>query len=284
MPMKRAPTVRARQLAAELRRLRGATEMSGEEVAERMGWSPAKISRIETAKIKVVPADVTRLLDLYNVTGQRRDRLDSLSHTANERGWWDTQGSTLPPEYTTLIGLEAQAEQMRWYAPQIIPGLLQTERYAREILRATALLMPPGEIERRVQIRMTRQQVLDQDGSLNLSVVLDEAALLRQVGGADIMREQLRRLAADADHPNVELLVLPNAIGGHPATTGEFTILEFPELIAPDVVYLENMTSSVYVEQEAEVYRYNLAFNGLRNLALAPDESKDLIVRLAESL
>jgi transcriptional regulator with XRE-family HTH domain len=282
MPDKRAPSVRARQLAAELRRLRDESGLTGEEAGERLGWSAAKISRIETARSTVTPADVARLLDLYEVSGQRRERLAELGRSAGERGWWDAYGDTLGPEYATLIALEAQAERVRWYAPQTVPGLLQTEEYAREVIRSAAVIMPPGEIERRVQVRMTRQRILDSDEPLNLSVVLDEAALLRQIGGAKIMQGQLHHLVEAADKPNVELLVLSASVGAHPATSGEFTILAFPELSASDVVYLEHLTSDIYVEQEAQVFRYNLAYEGLRNLALDPGESRDLITGLIE--
>lgn len=284
MAEKRAPTVRARQLAAELRRLRDEARLTGDEAGERLGWSPAKISRIETAKIAITASDLARLLDMYEVTGQRRARLTELGRSAGDRGWWDAYADTLGPEYATLIALEAQAEWARWYAAQIVPGLLQTEEYAREIIRSTLLITPPGEIERRVQVRMTRQRVLSQDRPLRLSVVLDEAVLQRQVGGREVMREQLRHLAEVAKWPNIDVQVLPNAAGAHPAITGEFTILGFPELIAPDVVYLENMTSNVYVEQEAEVFRYNLAFDGLMSLGLEPGESRDMIARLAGAL
>ena len=146
--------------------------------------------------------------------------------------------------------------------------------------RQEPYLDPPGDPTN----SGARQRILDRDEPLSLSVVLDEAALLRQVGGAETMRDQLRRLAQAAGQPNIELQVLPNNAGAHPAITGEFTILEFPELIAPDVVYLENMTSNVYVEQEAQVYRYSLAFEGLRGLALEPGESRKLISGLAEAL
>ena len=149
MPDKRAPSVRARQLAAELRRLRDETRLTGEEVGERLGWSPAKVSRIETARTAITAADLSRLLDLYDVAGQRRDRLTELGRSAGERGWWDAYADTLGPEYATLIAMEAQAEHARWYAAQIVPGLLQTEAYAREIIASTLLISPPGEIERR---------------------------------------------------------------------------------------------------------------------------------------
>jgi transcriptional regulator with XRE-family HTH domain len=284
MAEKRAPSVRARQLASELRRLRDEARLTGEDVGERLGWSAAKISRIETARIAVTPSDLARLLDVYEVSGQRRERLTGLGRSSGERGWWDAYADTLGPEYATLIALEEQAERVRWYTPQTVPGLLQTEEYAREVIRSTLLVTPPGEIERRVQVRMTTQGVLVKDEPLRLSVVLDEAALLRQVGDGAVMREQLQHLAEAAGRPNIELQVLANSAGAHPALSGEFAILEFPELIAPNVVYLEQMTSNVYVEQEAEVFRYNLAYEGLRGLALEPGESKDLIVRLAEAL
>jgi hypothetical protein len=165
-----------------------------------------------------------------------------------------------------------------------VPGLLQTEQYAREVIRSGLLIAPPGEVERRVQVKMTRQRVLTGDDRLCLSVVLDEAAILRPVGGREVMREQLGHLATMADQPNVALQVLPLAAGAHPATTGEFTILGFPELIAPDVVYLENMTSDLYVEREAEVYRYILAFDRLRAVALGPDESAAAITARADTI
>jgi transcriptional regulator with XRE-family HTH domain len=284
MADRRAPSVRARQLAAELRRLRDEARLTGEEVSERLGWSPAKVSRIETARTAITATDLSRLLDLYQVAGQRRDRLAELGRSAGERGWWDAYADTLGPEYATLIAMEAQAERVRWYAAQIVPGLLQTEQYAREIIASTLLISPPGEIERRVQVRMTRQHILRNQTPLRLSVVLDEGVLLRRVGGPPVMQKQLEHLVQAAGWPNVELRVLLNQAGAHPAITGEFTILGFPELISPDVVYLEHMTSNIYVEHEAEVYRYNLAFDRLLAMALEPEESRDLIARLAEAL
>jgi transcriptional regulator with XRE-family HTH domain len=284
MAERRAPSVRSRQLAAELRRQRDEAALTGEEVAGRLGWSAAKVSRVETARTAVSPSDLQLLLDLYEVSGQHRNRLEELGRTARQRGWWDAYADMLGPEYATLIALESDAESVGWYAAQIVPGLLQTEEYAREIIRSTLLISPPGEVERRVQVRMSRQRVLSGDNPLELSVVLDEAALARQVGGAGAMRAQLRHLAEAAGRPNIHLQVLPNAAGAHPAVTGEFTILRFPELIAPDVVYLENMTSNVYVEREAEVFRYNLALERLSILALGPEETVALIATQADAL
>ena len=276
--------MRARQLAAELRRLRDAATLTGEEAAARLGWSPSKISRIETGQTAASPADLRRLLDLYDVTGTARERLEVLGQSAGQRGWWDAYADTLGPEYTALIALEAEAESVRWYSPMLVPGLLQTEAYAREVVRSGLLIAPPGEIERRVQVKMTRQRALTKDGPPQLSVVLDEAAVLRQVGSPEVVRDQLAHLTTMAGRPNIMIQVLPLAVGAHPATTGEFTILGFPELVAPDVVYLENMTSDLYVEREGEVYRYTLAFDRLRALALGPDESAALITAHADTI
>ena len=280
------PSVRSRQLAAELRRLREASGLTGDEVAARLTWSPAKVSRIETARTMVNPADLQAMLDLYEVSGQYRDRLTELGRASRQRGWWDAYADMLGPEYATLIALEADAETVRWYAAQIVPGLLQTESYAREIIRATLLISPPGEIERRVKVRISRQRVLeDAEGApLHLSVILDEAALRRSVGGTGVMREQLRHLLQAAGQPNIDLRVLPNGAGAHPAVMGEFTILQFPEISAPDVVFLEHMTSNLYVEREAEVFLYTLAFDRLTTMALGPEDSATFVSEVLDRL
>jgi transcriptional regulator with XRE-family HTH domain len=284
MPERRAPSVRGRQLAAELRRLRDALRLTGEEVAERLGWSPSKISRIETGTTAPSVADLRQLLDTYEVSGTQRERLELLGQTAGQRGWWDAYADTLNSDYAALIGLEDQAASIRWYAAQIIPGLAQTEVYAREIVRSGSWTYPPGEIERRVQVRMNRQKILTRDQPVTLAVVLDEAVLHHQVGGPQLMRAQLRHLAELSGLPNVEVQVLPDTAGAHAAVHGEFQILGFPELIATDVVYLEHLTSSIYVEREAEVFRYSLAFDQLRALALSADDSRALIEQQAATL
>lgn len=229
----------------------------------------------------IQPPDLQVLLDLYEVSGQFRDRLTELGRASRQRGWWDAYADMLGPEYATLIALEADAETVRWYAAQMVPGLLQTEDYAREIIRATLLISPPGEIERKVKVRMSRQRVVD---DTHLSVVLDEAALRRTVGGPEVMKQQLRHLVEVASRPNIELRVIPSSVGAHPAVTGEFTILSFPEMGAPDVVFLEHMTSNLYVEREAEVFLYTLAFDKLIAQAMAPQESSRLIAETADRL
>ena len=211
-------------------------------------------------------------------------RLELLGQTAGQRGWWDAYADTLNSDYAALIGLEDQAASIRWYAAQIVPGLAQTEDYAREIVRSGSWTYPPGEIERRVQVRMNRQKILTRNQPVILAVVLDEAVLHHQVGGPELMRVQLRHLAGLSNLPNVEVQVLPDTAGAHAAVHGEFQILGFPELIATDVVYLEHLTSSIYVEREAEVFRYSLAFDQLRALALSADDSRALIEAQAATL
>jgi transcriptional regulator with XRE-family HTH domain len=279
---RRSPSVRARQLASELRRLREEATLTGEEAAGRLGWSPSKVSRIETGKTVVTTGDLRRMLDLYQVSGVRRDRVAELGRTAQQRGWWDAYADTLNSGYSALIALEGDAESERYWAPIIVPGLLQTENYAQAITHATTLISPPGQIARIVTARMTRQQVLLRKDPLKLAMVLDEAALRRQVGGSEVMREQLMHLANMAGRPNVTIQILPFTSGPHLAVDGGFTLLSFPEAAAAGVVFLQNMTSDLFIEREDEVYRYGLAFDRLRELALGPEDSVNFITHLAD--
>jgi transcriptional regulator with XRE-family HTH domain len=279
---RRAPSVRARQLAAELRRVREEATLTGEEAASRLGWSPSKVSRIETGKNTVTASDLRRMLDLYEVSGVRRDRLAELGRTSQQRGWWDAYAGTINSTYSTLIALEGDAESERDWSPVIIPGILQTENYAQVMTRATMLISPPGAIARIVTARMTRQRVLEREDPLELSAVIDEAALRRQVGQLDVMREQLLHLVDMTARPNVTIQVLPFSSGPHLAVTGAFILLQFPEAAAADVAYQENLTSSLFIEREDEVYRYGLAFDRLRELALGPEDSVSFIADLAD--
>ncbi|MGC5010738.1 helix-turn-helix domain-containing protein [Streptosporangium sp. DT93] len=275
-----SPTVRRRRLASELRRLRERAQLTMEEVGEQLGWSATKISRIETARVRVALTDTGRLLDLYAVDSAKRGELLDLAKDARKKGWWQAYGD-LPTEYTTYIGLEAEATSMRSFAPTIFPGLLQTEDYARAVIRSALSFSSPGEIERRVEVRMARQALLAQDGPLRLWAVLDEAVIRRPVGGPAVMRSQLKRLLDITDLPNVTIQVLPFAVGAHPGTNGAFEIMEFPEPADPDVVFMENFTGSLYIERETDVYRYSLTFDHLRAKALDPDGSRRFVAEAA---
>jgi transcriptional regulator with XRE-family HTH domain len=283
LPVRRPPSVRARQLAAELRRLREAETLTGEAVAARLGWSPSKVSRIETGRIAVTAADLQRLLDLYKVPGSLRKRLVELGRKASQRGWWDAYADATTEEYSTLIALESDAESERHFAPIIVPGLLQTEEYALEITSASLLMPSPGEVSRLSQVRMMRQKVLTRDTPLRLHVVVDESVLKRKVGSPETMKGQLLHLVELAGRPNVIIQVLPLTAGPHLALSGVFTVVRFPEESAVDVVYLQEMTSDLFIEDEKEVHRYGLAFDRLRELALSEEESVALIARIANA-
>ncbi len=227
-------------------------------------------------------SDLRRLLDLYQVAGPLRERLTGLGRTASRRGWWDAFTDATTDEYSALIALESDAESERHFAPIILPGLLQTEEYALAITRASLLMAPPGEIARLSQVRMKRQEVLTRDKPFELHVVIDQSVLLRKVGSPETMRGQLAHLVEMAGRPNVTLQVLPLEAGPHLALTGVFTIVRFPEKIAFEIVFVENMTSDLFIEDENDVYRYGLAFDRLLELALEEDKSIALISRIAD--
>jgi transcriptional regulator with XRE-family HTH domain len=278
------PTVRRRRLAAELRRLRDRSELTLEEAAGQLGWSITKLSRVETSRVGIQPGDLKRMLDLYGVEGDRRSGLTSLGRAARTKGWWDAYADSLPSDYANYISLEADTSALRCYDVQTVNGLLQTEDYAREVIGSALMaLCPPAEVERRVEVRQTRQRLLRRDPDpLRFWTVIDQAALRRVTGSPGVMRAQYARMLELAQLPNITIQVLPDSAGAHPGTAGTFAIMEFPERHDPAVVYIETMTSSLYVENDAAVYRYALAFDQLRALALGARESSAVIARLAE--
>lgn len=267
-----------------MRRLRERSEMTIEATAERLKWSIAKVSRIETARTGITAPDLTAMLDLYEVDDHRREALHALGRTARKRGWWDAYADSTPSDYATYIELEADTAFMRSFDPLIVNGLLQTEDYAREIIRAALMaLSPPAEIQRRVEVRMTRQQLLlREDSPLRFWTIINESVLRQQVGSPEIMAAQYAKLAECSKRDNVTIQVLPSSRAAHPATAGQFAIMEFREPYDPEVVYVESMTSSLYVEGEMEIYRYTLAFDHLRAMAFDPEESRTLILDLAK--
>lgn len=272
--------MRGRRLSTELKRLREAADMPGEQVASELKWSQSKVSRIENGRTQVSARDLRSLLTLYGVEADRHERYLELSKGARLKGWWDEYADAIPRDYANYIELETEASSLLIYTPQIVTGILQTEDYARHVIQSALLISPPGEVNRRIKVRMERQERFVRDRPRSLSVVLDEAALRREVGGPQVMRAQLNRLLELGEEDNVTLRVLPFDAGEHPATAGEFTILRFPDEEDTDVVHVEAMTSSLYVEQEAEVFRYTLAFNQLCASALPPEESSDFMASL----
>jgi transcriptional regulator with XRE-family HTH domain len=279
-----SPTVRRRRLALELRRFREAARMTCEDVAEHLECSTSKISRIETGRVRVSPRDVRDMLDLYRVPELQRDSLVQLARESRQKGWWHAYSDTIEPRFATYIGLESAASEIRIYEVTLIPGLLQTEDYARAVIAAGAVDGSPEAVERNVAFRMARQPALTSDDPPQLWAVLDEAVLHRQVGGPGLMRLQLDHLLDLGGLPNVAIQVLPFGAGAHPAMGRPFVILAFPERADPDVVYLEDLTSALYVENVDEVDRYNVFFNHLRATALSFEDSAALIMSVRKEL
>ncbi|MGA5305212.1 helix-turn-helix domain-containing protein [Nucisporomicrobium flavum] len=279
MNPRRSPTIRRRRLGAELRRHRDGAGVTIEVVADRLGCSPSKVSRIETGHTSATPRDVQDMLDIYGVHGTEAEELVQIAKEARQKGWWHPFSTVLTGAY---VGLEAAAKSIRAYEQQVVPGLLQTDRYAIAMIRAARPGDTDQEIEQRVRVRMARQALLIQDDPIDLWVVLDEAVVSRPVGGDEVMRDQLVHLARMSELPNVTLQILPFAVGAHAGMDGTFAILDFPDVEDPDVVFAENATGGLFLEKTDELRKYNSIFETIRATALSPEESRNMIAMLAE--
>ena len=279
-----SPTVRRRRLALELRRLREAARLTCEEVAEHLECSASKISRVETGRVSVSPRDVRDMLELYGVPESQRESLVQLARDSRQKGWWHAYSDTIQPQFAAYIGLESAASEIRNYEVSLIPALLQTEDYARAAISADLVSGRPEDVDRMVEFRMARQPALTRDDPPKLWAVLDEAALHRRVGGAGLMRMQLEHLLEVSRLPSVALQVIPFAGGAHPAMGRPFIVLVFPERIDPDVVYLEELTRAIYLEDVEEVDKYNMFFNHLQATALSFDESAALMISVLKEM
>jgi transcriptional regulator with XRE-family HTH domain len=285
-----SPTVRRRRLAAELRGIRESKGKSGDAVAAALKWSPSKISRYERARTGLRPRDVERLLDYYQITGPRRTLLLTLAEDAAQKGWWEEYADSLSEDYQQFIGLEHEATSIALWHVDVVPGLLQTDAYARHIIGSYSRVEPvaPGMIGRMVKVRMQRQQVLGRDG-LQLTVVLDESVLRRRIGDDSVMHEQLLRLAREAEHPSMTLRILP--LDAQHTVFGEsFTIFGFgygsaddSDAMLQDVVSTEQLRSGFTLEGERETYLHRIAFGMLAEASLDPAASAELILKTAAS-
>ncbi|MEU5310197.1 Scr1 family TA system antitoxin-like transcriptional regulator [Streptomyces sp. NPDC021562] len=284
--MQNGPAVRRRKLGAELRMLRTGAGLTSGEAARLVGWHQSKVSRIETGASGVKPADVRLLLDAYGVAeGQLRELLLVLAgseDTAGRHHWWHAYRGVLPPAYRDFISLESQASAMRTLETSVVPGLLQTAEYARAVTRVAADGLDEQALDALVEVRLARQDVLRGDPPLKLSAVLDEAVLRREVGGPGVMARQLERLTEAARLPQVRLQVLPFAAGAHVGITGPFVIFSFPSTSDLDVVVLDQLTSSLYLERKEDLQAYAEAFNTLQIHALSPEDSLDYIAGIGD--
>jgi len=278
----RSPTVRRRRLGIELRRLRETAGLMIEDVATHLECSSSKVSRIETGKAVPRVRDVRDMLKLYDVTDTQADLLLTIVREAQQKGWWTDYEDVLPAAFETYVGLEAEASSLRTFQHHV-HGLLQTEDYARAMLRGGHLSDAQG-VERLVSLRMRRQDMLTKPTPIELWAVIDEAALHRLMGGAEVMLGQLAHLVEVADLPNVTLQVLPFAKGAHAGVIGAFTVIEFPDPTDNDVVYVDSPAGSIYLEKDKDLRRYTLVFDHLRAAALPPDESISFIDDVARTI
>ncbi|MET8339710.1 helix-turn-helix transcriptional regulator [Streptosporangium canum] len=281
---RQSPTVRARRLAVELANRRDATGLTREEVARRLQWSTSTIFRIETGRSLPQPRSMRELLDLYGVVGSERDSLIQLAREARQPGWWRSYRDVLPNPYEVYIGLETGAASIHNFESVAIPGLLQTSDYARAMIRGGAQELGYEEIERLVEVRLTRQLVLSRQDRPRLWVVIDEAAVHRIIGSPVVMRGQLRHLLGETEEGKTTLQVVPFSAGAHAGTTGSFVILEFPEPTDPRVVYVETLSGDLYLEERVDVTDYAIAFERLCATALSPEKSIDLVKKAVDNL
>ena len=280
------PTVRRMLLGAQLRRLREARGVGREEAGWEIRASESKISRMELGRVSFKERDVADLLTLYGVVDDaQRDELLSLARRANTAGWWHTYGDLLPSWFQSYLGLEAAAAVIRTYEVQFVPGLLQTADYARAVIRLGHGAATAAEIDRRVELRMARQQQLfgRPDGP-RLWAVVDEAAIRRPIGGLAVMRAQVAQLIEAAARPRVQLQVVPFRAGGHAGSGGAFTILRFRDPDLPDVVYIEQLTSALYLDRREDLDQYALAMEQLSVQAEPPSRTPQLLAGVLQEL
>jgi transcriptional regulator with XRE-family HTH domain len=269
--------VRLRRLSAQLRELRESAGMTQEDVSERTAKDRSTLYRLENAQQRPQKSTLMQLLDLYGVAEPRRSELLTLLREAGQRGWMQPYRSELPEVYSDYIGFEDQARAISNYESLFVPGLLQTEAYARAQLRGTLPTASDGEIENRVAARMERQPTLLKDDAPKLWAIMDEAALRRLVGGHDVMRQQVARLLEARSLPNVTIQVIPYGAGAHPGMDGSFVILGFPDPDDPSIVYVESAAGGLFLEEDAEIRRYILMFEHLRAAASGLDATAALL-------
>lgn len=280
------PTVLRIALGGQLRRLREERGITREAAGEAIRASHAKISRLELGRVGFKERDIADLLTLYGVAdADEREAFLALARQANSPGWWHRYADLLPGWFETYLGLEQSATVIRCYESQFVPGLLQTADYARAVIKLAHGHESAEEIDRRVDLRMRRQEILDRPTEPpTLWVVIDEASLRRPIGGPEVLRGQLEHLIAAAGRPNVTMQLLPYRVGGHAAAGGPFTILRFPQEDLPDIVYLEQLTSALYLDKRPDVDRYLVVMDQISVQAEPPENTPRLLAELLAEL
>lgn len=281
MSVRQSPTVRRRRLGAELRRLREYAEMTCEQAGEFLDCSASKISRMETARVAARIIDVQALCQLYRVDDDTTARLLALAKEAKTPGWWQRFDDGVPDWFDTFLGMESVAASIRTYEIQLIPGLLQTDGYARALFEQSELA---PDVDRAVEIRSVRRGTLTGEQPPQYWAILSEGVLHRMVGGPGVMRDQLLHIAELSTRRHVTIQIIRNSLGAHPGMTTPFVVLGFPDRADPQVVFIDYLTGALYLEKPEEVDRYNLAFNHLVASAIPPRQSVELIVEAAKAM
>ncbi|MBC6464238.1 helix-turn-helix domain-containing protein [Actinomadura alba] len=278
MPPENSPTVRHRRLAAELRHLREAANLTPADAAAALGWSKSKLTRFETAATRPQPADVAAMFGLYGGDEALKLALVELARKIRTRGWWATYSDVLAPSF---VELENDASTIRTWGAHLIHGLLQTPDYTRAVIRAD--VTDEAEVNRRLQAREHRKAVLAREDAPRLDVVLDEAVLRRPVGGPEVMRGQLRALLEAGQRENITVRVVPIEAGAYPNIgAGSVTIFGFPRQIDLDVAHVESFAGGVFVEDLVEVRRCSVTVDRISELALSEERSAALIRAITE--
>jgi transcriptional regulator with XRE-family HTH domain len=274
--------IRRRRIGLLLRQYREAAGLTAAQVGERLGFSTAKVTRVETAKSQPKRRDVRAMLDLYDVDHDRATELLRLLRDSGRSGWWAEYNTALPPRYSSFIGYEQEAATTCWtYEPLVVPGLLQTEAYARATIRKTTPEITPDEVEARVEVRMQRQDVLTRpQRPLGLRTVICESALRRSAGDAALMREQYQQILTAAELPHVRIQVHLDRAGLLACVTGPFVIIDFPAVSDHSTIYLENGAGDLYLEKPRQLERYRLIWETLCGDALGVDDSIGFIRKL----
>ncbi|MBV9450596.1 MAG: helix-turn-helix transcriptional regulator [Streptosporangiaceae bacterium] len=278
--MPTSPSLRRRRLAAELRRLREQSGFSVTDVAKMLDWQASRISRIENRQSGITAPDLRRLLDIYEVADDaHRAYLAELARRLNERGWWQKYAGLIGGDLVDLIGLESEARAIRTYEQELVPGLLQTPEYAQAVFRVGRPTDTNEELKRWVEVRMERQEVLNRSEPPppRFNVVLSEAALRRPIGGHDVMRRQLEYLMRPRDRANVTIQVLPFDAGAHPAMVAPFTMMAFPDPDDLGLVYVENATGALFLEESSELRTYDEIWGTIQGSALSPDDTQTFL-------
>jgi transcriptional regulator with XRE-family HTH domain len=291
MTQRKSPTVKRRRVAATLRSLRTNTGLTLEEAGRRVAHDGTWLSRIEKAENGIHVNDLRPLLELYGITGEEAQAVIEINQGARTRGWWQPYKKDIPDWFSDYVGMESEATFIRTYEAQVVPGILQTERYARAVLEASPKPPTAAEIERLVKLRMERHATLTDNDSPQLRAIIDEGALRRIVGSGEVMREQIDHLLSMSKLNKVDLLVLPFEAGAHAGLDGPFVLFEFeaapkgyPDTVEPRVVFIDYLAGAYYMEEPPELAVYNAAWDRLAGLADTPANSRRRLRTIAESL